>query len=65
VDAIFGVPAYITADVRISYQINDRMEFSLVGQNLLDNQHPEQAVAFFETQTEVPRGFYGKLTWRF
>ena len=65
VDTILSVPAYITADLRFSYKITDRLELSIIGQNLLDDQHPEQGTAFFVTTTEVPRGFYSKLTWRF
>ena len=65
VDAILGVPAYLTADLRLSYRPNDRLEFALVGQNLLDHHHPEQADVPFATVAEVPRSFYGKLTWRF
>lgn len=65
VDNILAVSAYLTADVRISYRVNDRLEFSLVGQNLLDNQHPEQAAIVLTTGAEVPRGVYGKITWRF
>lgn len=65
VGAIHGVPAYLEGDVRLSYRPHDRLEFSLVGQNLLDSRHPEQAPAAFTAGAEVPRGYYGKLTWRF
>lgn len=65
VDAIEGVPAYVTADLRLSYRPNDHLEFALVGQNLLDPSHPEQATAAFTASSEVPRGFYGKITWHF
>jgi iron complex outermembrane receptor protein len=65
VDPILGVPAYLTADLRLSYRPNDHLEFALVGQNLFDPQHPEQATAAFVTTSEVPRGFYGKITWTF
>ena len=65
VDSILGVPSYLTADLRLSYRPNDQLEFALVGQNLLDHHHPEQADVPFATVAEVPRGFYGKITWRF
>jgi len=65
VDHIAGVSAYVTADFRFSYRPTDRIELSVVGQNLLDNQHPEQGVAFFAVNSEVPRSFYGKITWKF
>ena len=64
-DSIKGVPSYITADLRLSYRPTDRLELSLVGQNLLDDRHPEQSTAAFAVTAEVPRGFYFKLSWRF
>jgi iron complex outermembrane recepter protein len=65
VDNLRTVRSYLTADLRVSYRPNDRFEIALVGQNLLDNRHPEQGAAFFATQAEVPRGIYGKVTLRF
>ncbi len=65
VDSIMGVPAYLTADLRLAYRPNDHIEFALVGQNLLDRSHPEQASAPFISAAEVPRSFYGKITWTF
>lgn len=64
VGGIQAVPAYLEADARLSYRLNDRLEFALVGQNLLDNQHPEQSLVAFTAGAEVPRGFYGSLVWR-
>ncbi|MBW8782431.1 MAG: TonB-dependent receptor [Verrucomicrobia bacterium] len=65
VDPIDGVPAYFTADIRLAYRLTDRLELSLVGQNLLDDRHPEQASAPITVTSEVPRGYYAKLTCRF
>ena len=65
VDNIDGVPGYVTADIRFAYRLTERLELSLVGQNLMDNHHPEQAASPITTTAEVPRGFYGKLTWFF
>ncbi|MBC8009548.1 MAG: TonB-dependent receptor [Burkholderiales bacterium] len=65
VDSLRFVPAYLTADLRIAYQATDRLEISLVGQNLLQDQHPEQGPAFFTTTSEVPRGFYARLVWQY
>lgn len=64
-DTLPAVPAYVTADVRIAYQATPHLEVSLVGRNLLQDQHPEQGRTLFLPTTEVPRSFYGKLTWRF
>jgi iron complex outermembrane receptor protein len=65
VDNVRGVPAYLTADLRLSWRPNDNLELSLVAQNLLDDRHPEQTSNIGLPLIEVPRGFYGKLTWRF
>jgi iron complex outermembrane receptor protein len=58
-----SVPSYFTADVRLAWNVRPNLEISLVGQNLLDNQHPEFGAA--PNRLEIPRSFYGKVTWRF
>jgi iron complex outermembrane receptor protein len=65
VDDVQAVPAYVTADIRLSYRPADSLELSIVGQNLLDDQHPEQASPIGLPITEVPRGFYARITQRF
>ncbi len=65
VDNVQAVPAYVTADVRLSWRPTANLELSLVGQNLLDDRHPEQASQLGVPTVEVPRGFYGRITWRF
>jgi len=65
VDNVMDIAAYVTADVRLSYRPSSRVEVSIVGQNLLANRHGEQASVLGVPTTEVPRGFYGIITWRF
>lgn len=65
VGAFETVNSYVTADVRLSYRPTERLELALVGQNLFDNQHPEQGISAVTNVSEVPRSFYGKLTIRF
>ena len=65
VGPIQSVSAYLTADLRFSYRPTERVELSVVGQNLLDEQHPEEAAQLFVISSEVPRGIYGRLAWRF
>lgn len=64
-----GVPAYTTLDLGLTWFMGRAIELSLVGQNLLDSHHPEQRVVDpntgVATGTEVQRGVYTKLTWRF
>src|SRR6266700_1962898 len=58
-----NVPSYFTADVRLGWRPNQNLEFSIVGQNLWDEQHPEFGMA--PSRQEIPRSVYGKVTWRF
>ncbi|MDB6038088.1 MAG: TonB-dependent receptor [Verrucomicrobiales bacterium] len=57
------VPAYISMDLRLGWKPFPHWEFSIVGQNLLDNQHPEFGP--LSTRQEIPRSVYGKVTWTF
>lgn len=65
VDQIEQVPAYFTADLRLLYRVNERLDVSIVAQNLLQDQHLEQSPQILTATTQVPRGVYGKVTWRF
>jgi iron complex outermembrane receptor protein len=58
------VPAYTELDLRLGWQASDRLELSLVGQNLLHASHPEFGPPT-PLREEIQRGAYGKVTWRF
>jgi iron complex outermembrane receptor protein len=61
-----AVESYVGLDIRLSWRPTANLELSVVGLNLLDNQHPEFAPTYIRTQrTEVERSVYGKITWRF
>jgi iron complex outermembrane receptor protein len=61
-----GTSPYITLDARLAWRPFPGLELALVGQNLLDHSHPEFSAEILENlSTEVPRSFYGKITWRF
>ncbi len=58
-----SLPSYLALDLRVAWHPTANWEIALVGQSLLDNQHPEfGAVA---TRQEIPRSVYGKVTWKF
>jgi iron complex outermembrane receptor protein len=60
------VPSYLTLDLRLGWRPTKQLEFSLVGQNLLDNHRPEFSETILpSTPTEIQRSVYGKVTWRF
>ena len=58
-----NVPGYVSLDLRLAWHPSPNWELAIVGQNLLDNQHPEFGPA--SGGREIPRSFYGKVTWRF
>lgn len=62
----FGVPAYMRLDSRIAWRFAERLELSVVGQNLLQPHHLEFTSANQGIlATQVKRSFYAKVTWRF
>lgn len=68
VDALgdLGVPSYVSLDLRLAWEPRKNLELALVGQNLLDDRHPEFGSDSLRIQrAEIQRGFYGKITFRF
>ena len=60
------VPAYTTLDLRLGWKPIPGVEFSVVGQNLLQGEHQEfTQMGPLTVATQVPRGVYGKVVWRF
>lgn len=60
------IPGYLTMDARLAWKPSKRLEVSVVGQNLFQPRHQEYANDIvWSSATEVPRGVYGKLTWKF
>lgn len=60
------IDSYVEADLRLGWEARPGLEFSLIGQNLFDNHHPEFLPDFINTQpTEVERSIYGRVTWDF
>jgi iron complex outermembrane receptor protein len=61
-----SVPSYFSLDARVAWRPFRNFEAALVGQNLLDDRHPEFAPTTIRTlRVEVERSIYGKLTWHF
>ena len=58
--------AYTRLDSRIAWRPAERLELSMIGQNLLQPSHLEfTSVNQGILASQVKRGFYGKATWRF
>ena len=52
-------------DLRLGWRYDDNLEVALVGQNLLDNHHPEWGFeGLYYVPDEVRRTVYAQLTWR-
>ncbi|MDB6112684.1 MAG: TonB-dependent receptor, plug [Pedosphaera sp.] len=59
------VPSYVRLDLGVAWHPLKTLEIGVWGQNLLSNHHPEFPNTRTTLQTEIPRGVYGKITWRF
>jgi iron complex outermembrane receptor protein len=57
------VPAYLELDLRLAWRPSKNWELAIIGQNLLDEQHPEFGSP--ATRQEIPRSVLGKLTWSY
>ena len=56
------IPSYTELDLHLGWRPSDRLELSIVGQNLLHERHAE----FFTARPEeVQRSIYGRTVWRF
>jgi iron complex outermembrane receptor protein len=58
------IPDYAEMSVRLCWHATKNLDFSVVGQNLLHDQHAESGVPG-PSQEQVARSIYGKITWRF
>jgi len=58
------VPGYFELDLRLGWRVSKALELSVVGQNLLHDQHVEYGYPG-TTRGELQRSVHGKLTWRF
>ena len=59
-----GIQSYATMDARLAWKPRENLELALVGQNLLDSQHPEFGTSplIRSPQVEVARSIYGMVT---
>jgi iron complex outermembrane receptor protein len=57
------VPSYMSLDVQLGWKITKWLQLSVVGQNLLDKEHPE-FIPSSPSPRLIARSFYGKVTFR-
>ena len=61
-----NIRSYVGLDMRLGWRPRQNLEFSIVGQNILDNQHREFSPSVIRTPAaEIERAVYGKVTWGF
>jgi len=58
-----NVPAYMDLDARLAWHASRHLDVSVVGRNLLHDQHPEYGFPSPQ-RAEIERGVFGKLEWR-
>lgn len=60
------IGSYLEMDLSLRWKPRENVEVSLFGQNLLDKHHPEFPGSLFGLPlTEVERGVYTKMQWKF
>jgi len=62
-----ATPSYVSIDMRVAWRPRRDLEISVVGQNLLDDHHPEYGVSSIVASpvVEIRRNVYAKMTWWF
>jgi iron complex outermembrane recepter protein len=58
------VPGYTEMDVRLGWHATEKLELSIVGQNLLHDRHVEYGFPG-ATQVQIDRSVIGKIAWHF
>ncbi len=61
----FHIPSYTTLDAALNWRLYKDVKVSLVGRNLLDEDHMEYVAESFSIPTVVPRSYYAKVRWSF
>ena len=61
-----GIPAYTSADIRAGWRWRDRLELSVVAQDLLEDRHAEfPTISFILDNRQIGRRVFARAVWRF
>jgi iron complex outermembrane recepter protein len=60
-----NIPQHLRGDLRIGWRPRPKIELSVGVQDAFEANHVEYESTRFNQISQVPRNFYGKLTWRF
>ncbi len=59
------VDSYFTLDANVSWSIQDNLELTLMGKNLLNSSHLEYTSEMYTAPIAIERSVYTKLSYRF
>jgi iron complex outermembrane receptor protein len=59
------IPSFERLDLRLGWRPTERVEVSLVGQNLTDDRHPEYFSEIGFAATQIQRAVYGKINFTY
>jgi iron complex outermembrane receptor protein len=60
-----AIPQHLRGDLHIDWRPNSKIELSMGVQDAFEANHLEALATRFGQTSQIPRNFYGKLTWRF
>ena len=60
----YSIPSYFRLDLGLTWHVNEDLDFSVIGQNLLDSSRLEYYDPVYKV-TEVQRAVLAKITYRF
>ncbi len=61
-----NIQGYFNLDARVGWRPMTNLDISVIGQNLIESHRPEFNASFVaQSSTEVQRGAYVRLTWRY
>lgn len=64
---VADVRSYIQLDTRINYRVNDRLDFTIAGRNLLDSDHLEfggDDIFVTQARSNAERSIFAAFTWK-
>ena len=62
---LYGIESYLRFDTGIIWKVADGVEFSLVGQNLLDTAHQEFGAPLHGQANQIERALYARVVFRY
>jgi iron complex outermembrane receptor protein len=58
-----SIPEYTSLNARLAWFVKENIELSVIGNNLLDDRHPEFVGERYITPTEIERSIYAQVRW--